>query len=212
MKNLFKILITSSILFACGVEQKKDNKKIPAEKSLSKTTEIEDEDSTEALLDSITIYENRINEIPLPFPRKEMLEKLKKSFIQLGVTKEIGQQDGPDFPLYSLKNGETEICFFAMDWEDTLNLNKIYIKDALIKDEYGLKVGDSYQKIKKLRKGEIKTYTDYHLHTVAYFDNSNLSYEISGEASIPDTIDIKNLKLTEKQLKDWTIEYIIWRK
>lgn len=98
-----------------------------------------------------------------------------------------------------------------MDWEDTLKLNEIYIKVPVIKDQYGLKVGDGYQKIKNLRHAGLKTYTDYHQHTYAFFKTSNILYEISGDVFLPDTIDFDDLKLTEEQMKDWTIEYIIWR-
>ena len=123
----------------------------------------------------------------------------------------MGQQDGPDFPLYSIKKDETEICFFSMDSEDTLKLNEIIIKAPFIKDEYGLKVGDEYQKINELRKAEIKTYTDYHQHKYAYIDESNILYEISNTDSLSETVDLENPKFTEAQLEDWTIEYIIWR-
>ena len=158
--------------------------------------------------DSIVLYEDRIKSIALPFGRREMLPELKKEFKGLTITKETGQQDGPDFPLYSFKEGKNEICFFAMDWEDTLKLNEVYIKQPLIKDQYGLKVGDDYQKIKRLRNGNAKTYTDLHQHTFVYFENSKIMYEISGSVYLQDT---DNLEFTEEQIKDWTIDYILWR-
>lgn len=80
-----------------------------------------------------------------------MLNSLKKAFSTYTITKERGQQDGPDFPPYSLKHGTKEVLFFAMEWEDPLTLDRIIVKEPLVKDKYGLKVGDGYDKIKKLR-------------------------------------------------------------
>jgi hypothetical protein len=37
-------------------------------------------------------------------------------------------------------------------------------------------------------------------------------YEISGELSLPDTVDLENIQLAEDQIKDWTVDYVIWRK
>ncbi len=209
MKNIF-ILVVSCVLLACGKHQKQDK-----EATLKDSIQVVTNDVENRIVDKegkITIYENRIQDIMLPFEKEEMLQQLKKTFSNMSVTKKMGQQDGPDFPLYELKKGTDNVCFFRMDSEDTLKLNDVYIKESLIKDQYGLCVGDKYQKIKELRKGKVKTYTDYHQHTYAYLDKSNIMYEISGDLSLPDTVDIENLKLTEDQIKDWIIEYIIWRK
>lgn len=210
MKKIYKGLILGFILFSCGEEQKK-NTQSASKNDLEPEIISNSVDANSEKGDSITIYENRIKELSLPFPRQEMLEQLKQSFKLFEIVKEMGQQDGPDFPLYSLKKKETEICFFSMDSEDTLKLNEIFIKEPLLKDEYGLKVGDGYQKIKKLRAGEIKTYTDDHQHTYAYIDKSNILYEISNAYFVSDTVDLENPKFTEAQLENWTIEYIIWR-
>jgi hypothetical protein len=141
-----------------------------------------------------------------------VLADLTKEFTTLKVTKETGQQDGPDFPLYSIHDSrKTQICFFAMDPEDTLQLNEVYIRDRSISDQFGLRVGDDYRKIKKLRKQNAQNYTDLHQHTFVYFDNSKIMYEITGSVFLPDSVDFDNLKFTEEQIKDWKIEYLIWR-
>ncbi|NMM48919.1 DUF1131 family protein [Marinigracilibium pacificum] len=158
------------------------------------------------------LYENSIFGLVIPFKRTEMINSIRKAFDGYEITKEMGQQDGPDFPLYSVKKGDNEILFFAMDWEDTLKLNEIFIKSPYVIDEYGLKVGDGYQDIKSKRTDSIKTFTNYHQHTYAYTENSNIMYEISGDVYLPDTVDFENLKFNEEQIKDWKIEYIIWRK
>jgi len=162
-------------------------------------------------IDTLVIHENSISGIALPFERKEMITKLKDAFDGLNVKKEIGQQDGPDFMLYSLKNGNERMCFFAMDGNDSLSLTDVYINSPLIKDQYGLKVGDGYQEIKRLRNEKIEQYTGLHQHTYITIGRSNIMYEIIGYVSIPDTADMNNLHFTEEQIKDWKIEYIIWR-
>jgi hypothetical protein len=49
--------------------------------------------------DSIILYEDRIKGVPLPFPAREMLADLTREFTWLQVTKETGQQDGPDLSI-----------------------------------------------------------------------------------------------------------------
>lgn len=41
-----------------------------------------------------------------------MLTDLQNAFKGWTVTKEVGQQDGPDFPLYSIKTGNNESAFW----------------------------------------------------------------------------------------------------
>ena len=162
--------------------------------------------------DTIVLHEKSLNGILLPFPRKEMITLLQEKFSGFTVTKETGQQDGPDYLFYSVMDKDTGICSFTMDAEDTLKLDRIYIEHPTIKDQYGLKVGDDYSKIKSLRKNTAKTYTNpHHQHTFVYFDNSNIMYEISGDVFLPDTVDLENLSFTEEQIKDWTIDYVIWQ-
>ncbi|NNE77906.1 MAG: hypothetical protein HKN31_12635, partial [Pricia sp.] len=47
--------------------------------------------------------------------------------------------------------------------------------------------------------------------TYVYFENSKIFYEITGDLPTSQPIDPNTLKLTEAQLKNWTIESIIWR-
>ena len=212
--NRVVLFILAVLIFSCGTGSTNKTKTMDLQKNAdSSIADSVDKDNTnrQVRTDTIILYENRIGGITLPFGKIEMLTELRKEFAGLTITKEIGQQDGPDFPLYSIKERNNEICFFGMDSEDTLKLNEVYIKQALVKDQYGLKVGDGYQKIKKVRNKNTKTYTDLHQHTFVYFDNSNIMYEISGSVFLPDTVDFENLKFTEEQIKDWTIEYLIWR-
>lgn len=231
MKKLIVLLIARSLLSCSSnstdktekisvitdtvksVSANSDSENVSNEKA-SEEAEIEKEIQDTIILekDMSRLNENSIYGLLIPFKRIEMLDQIKTAFSGYEITKEMGQQDGPDFPLYSVKKGNNEILFFSMDWEDTLKLNEVYIKSSEVADEYGLKVGDGYQDIKSKRNKPIKTFTNYHQHTYAYTDSSNIMYEISGDVFLPDTIDFENLKFTEEQIKDWTIEYVIWRK
>ncbi|MFY0675633.1 MAG: DUF1131 family protein [Bacteroidia bacterium] len=161
-------------------------------------------------LETITLFEDSINGLSLPFSNDVTLADIDFAFNELKVFKEIGMQDGPDFPLYSVKNGNDVILYFFMDWEDTLKLTDVVALDSAFKDEYGLTIGNSYTDIKNKRPN-VKAYTDYHQHTYVYDDNSNIRYEIYGKATIPENADMENLVFTEDEMKDWKIERIIWK-
>ncbi len=94
---------------------------------------------------------------------------------------------------------------------DTLILNNIYIKNSIIQDQYALKVGDDFSKIKDNRgKGEIG-FDPYHFHMYYYFENSKISYELTGELRAFDADDVADIVIEEKDISDWKVEYIIWR-
>lgn len=181
----------------------------PSEDLLKERTPKKEINYSEA---SNRLNENSIYGLAIPFGHLEMIDQIKKSFSGYEVTKELGQQDGPDFPLYSVKKSNNNVLFFSMDWEDTLKLREIIIKGPEIVDEYGLRVGDGFKDIKSKRKKPIKTSTDFHQRTFAYTDSSNIMYEISGNVFMSDTVDLENLKFTEEEMEDWTIDLIIWRK
>jgi len=157
------------------------------------------------------LTENSIADIPLPFPRKEMLNKVTNAFQNYQVTKEVGQQDGPDFPVYLVKYQEETVLFFAMNWEDTLKLDAVYIESPVVIDEYGLTVGRSLDNIKELRKGKLKTQEDYHNHTYMQVEDSHIIYELTRDESSPDTPDVNKTLEVVRQNASWEIAKIIWR-
>lgn len=204
------IIILCCLLVSCGQGTRKNKAETPGQE-VDSPPEDQRPKTEQDKKDSIILYEDHMGDIPLPFPKREMLNELRQAFASLVVQKEIGEQDGPDFPLYSLKGDDGEIAYFSMHHEDTLQLIEVHIGDPRVKDEYGLRVGNTYQKIRQLREGKLKTYTDYHQHTYAYFDNSPISYEISGDDMIANTVDQEDITFTEEQMQDWTIQFIIWR-
>lgn len=158
----------------------------------------------------LVLFEDHIGAIPLPFPRQDMLPELREAFRPFTVTKEMGQQDGPDFPLYAVRDGSREVAYFSMDFEDTLALVELRITSAWISDEYGLSVGDNFSKIKKRRTDELDTYSDYHGHTYASIKSSQIGYEISDAtppANAPDdAMDQVSVSIPE----NWEITTVIW--
>ena len=201
LKFLFLILTALS----CS-EKRSSETKLTENQKVSTTIKAKD-------FKDLVLYEDSLNGIKIPFETNDnLLYYLQSKLNPYSVKKEIGQQDGPDFPLYTVQKEELEILFFVMDSEDTLKLNDIYINSPLVKDMYGLKVGDSYSEIKSRRKGNLQNYTDFHQHTFLFTDNSNIMYEITGDISLPANVDLDNIKLTEEKIKDWKIENILWRK
>jgi len=188
---------------------KKKNKKIKHEESNDKGNK--DKSSfPKVKMDTLVLFEDSIAGVLLPFKKGfDCFNLIKQTFPDLKVEKEIGQQDGPDFPLFSIRNGNDLIIYFFMDIEDSTKLNEVVILDDIVKDEYDLKIGDSYEKI-KTKRADVQTFTDYHQHTYAYFDNSKIRYEINGQADLSENADMENLVFTEEQIRDWKIERIIW--
>ena len=210
MPIVFRMLLITLTLFGCSEADNSttQNDSVSTTESVARTALAR---SAANSVTNLVIAEHRLGEIPLPFPQSEMIVPLTAAFDNYSVSKEIGRQDGPDFPLYSIKINGLELAYFKMDWQHTLKLNAVYIKDAFIEDQYGLAVGDDYQQILKLREGVIDTGANYHMHTYAQIKGSNIMYEISDDSPSGNTLDLKNTKLTAEQLSNWRITQIIWR-
>ena len=211
------LIICFFLAILIGCNSNTTNKKDNSNASVNNSKLVEKIDSLDMtgvsgeLLNTVVLSENKINDIDLPFPLKDMTKNLESLFHECSIKKEIGKQDGPDFPLYSIKCADKEIGFFAMHDMDTLVLNNIYIKDSIIQDQYALKVGDDFSKIIVNRgKGRIG-FDPYHFHMYYYFENSKISYELTGELRTFDADDVADIVIEEKDISDWKIEYIIWR-
>lgn len=160
---------------------------------------------------SIILKENEVAGLKLPFEERDIRSGISQAFKNYDVKKIIGQQDGPDFIYYSvLDNFGKEIYSFNMDFENELKLDKILTESEKVRDQYGLSIGDTYAKIKQLRGYNIKHSTSpvEMMETVAYYDNSNIIYEING--------DYKDVNGTgeekDSQVNDtWKIKYIVWK-
>jgi len=99
-----------------------------------------------------------------------------------------------------------------MDYQDSLLLDVIYIKDSTILDAYGLKVGDKFSQIKDKRgKGKIN-FEPYHQHLYYSYDSSNIYYELNGDFGPFEVDQVTDIVFTESDLSIAYIQNIIWRK
>jgi len=214
MRELITCIFLATMI-GCNSNLAKEQTDTNASNTISgqadKVDSLELTDNSGGLPYPVVLSESKINDIDLPFPLKDMTYDLKSLFYDCSITKEIGKQDGPDFPLYSIKCADNEIGFFAMHDTDTLTLNNIYIKDSIIQDQYAIRVGDDFSKIKDKRGTGKIGFDPYHFHMYYYFENSKISYELTGELKGFDADNAVDIVIEEKDISDWKIEYIIWR-
>ncbi len=172
-KVILFMLIISSVLISC--------KKKNATKKTAK----------------ITISNNGINNINL---RKCItIDSLQTAFPNYKITSEVGLQDGPDYHYFEVIKDSTNINFIMSELDGCL-VNET-TTTTNFPDIYGVKIGMTYEEVKKLRP-EISHKTNYHFHTVLSVPNSNLKYEISGTFGGSDKQDfiydeVKKWKVTQ---------------
>ncbi|MCP4180143.1 MAG: hypothetical protein GY756_20455 [bacterium] len=113
------LIISISVVILIGCKSNSANERDSSNTSDSiselvvKIDSLELTDAAGELLNSVVLSESKINDIDLPFPLKDMTKDLESLFHDCSIKKEVGKQDGPDFPLYSIKCGNKEIGFFA---------------------------------------------------------------------------------------------------
>lgn len=159
----------------------------------------------------IVLTDSSIAGVPLPFPREEMLPTLVSAFAGYTVEKEIGQQDGPDFPLYQVMDGEQTIVFFAMHWEDTFKLDAIHVQSSDVVDEFGISVGNGLEGIRTVCGDRLRTQRDYHGHVYAQCAGMRLLYQLENDQNLPDTAAVGMFTIRDEEISNWTITEIQWR-
>ncbi|WP_299124306.1 DUF1131 family protein [uncultured Tenacibaculum sp.] len=175
-KLLFFLVLIISTIISC--KQKKTSKK---------TTEF-------------SITNNGINKINLQ--ECITIDSLQAAFPSYTITSKVGQQDGPDYRYFEVSKDST-ILNFIMNEQKTCIINEI-IAQTNLADMYGVKVGMTYEEVKKLRPN-ISHKTDFHFHTTLSEPNSNLQYEISGTYNGPDKQDF-----IYEEVKKWkVVQFII---
>ena len=153
----------------------------------------------------LVLHEHKLGKMNLSHGMQISLQTLREKLKPLVVTKKTGQQDGPDYTYYQVNNNKK--AYFSIKTQDSnaKRLESITIKNKAISDQYTVRVGMSYPKLKSLRpKVTIKT---EHYHTYIYVKGSNIVYEISGDYNGPD----KN-SYTESDVKTWKVIAILWEK
>lgn len=212
MKPLLILIILVTLVSCSNAEKEKtDGSQTTQIPNYSKiNNELADQKQT--VFPEIVLRENSIDTFSLPFPEKEMLPLLKHFYKSYKIERKIGHQDGPDYEFIDISRKGKSILFFNFDSENKYRFEDIYVTDAIIVDQYGVRVGDTYAELKKKRKSKFNNSSNYHQHTYLYTNNSNIYYEIIGNLQNSEETDIEKLVLTEDQLKNWKVANIIWRK
>jgi len=161
------------------------------------------------------LSEDSLGIIRIPISLDSLLDKLKENYPIYQVSKEIGQQDGPNYPYINIADEyNTSLGYINYDGDKPDKLNDIHIVSSDITDEYGITVGMDYDDIIKLRGNHFSNQFDYHHHVYLYDTTSNIFYEITGDFQITAEMleNIEDMVLNEQQLRKCTVTRIIWRK
>lgn len=209
MKTYIYILTVIGLLTSCSNKQSDNKQTQSADSSAVQEIELKPDKID---YPEIVLRENSIDSFSIPFPEKEMLKELRNFYKPYWVERNIGQQDGPDFEYIDILRLDTPIVYFMFDPENKFLLDQIIVHDSTVVDQYGVRVGDAYLELKHKRNVNFKNSTNYHQHTYLYTNNSNIYYEVTGDLNETQIENIEELELTEEQLENWTVQYIIWRK
>ncbi len=144
---------------------------------------------------------------------ENIITNLQGEFLDLEITKQVGQQDGPDFIFYSLSKKKEELAYVSMDSEDSNQVQSLTILSAEIVDVYGLKVGMSADKLSSTRNSIIFN-ADLHMNIYAKVKNSNILYRLSGDLiNLNDSTYVsENYSVENWQTSKMKIESISWQK
>ena len=144
---------------------------------------------------------------------ENIITNLQGEFLDLEITKQVGQQDGPDFIFYSLSKKKEELAYVSMDSEDSNQVQSLTILSAEIVDVYGLKVGMSADKLSSTRNSIIFN-ADLHMNIYAKVKNSNILYRLSGDLiNLNDSTYVsENYSVEYWQTSKMKIESISWQK
>ncbi len=180
------------------------------------TPQTQETDKNEVLKEttSITLTETHLNNIKLnDLNETNVSLKLRNTFPNLTVTKEIGHQDGPDFNVYLVSDSDKDIFFVKMNSDDSTIVDEIYFETTNIKDQYNIEIGHTAQDILK-RRPTIQFYSDLHYNVHGSVPNSKILYRFFGDfKSLNDsTFTHDDFSMESWQVENMTLEYIIWRK
>lgn len=120
----------------------------------------------------------------LPLNNKKILDvyELRETFEGFEVTKNIGEQDGPDYFYFNIGD---KISINTASTENQ-NLYQVWIKEnSTVPDVYGVKIGMTYNELVEKRKN-LKISTE-HYHVYLSEEGSRIAYEMSlGDYKGPD--------------------------
>ncbi len=162
------------------------------------------EKKTTRKLSEISISNNGINKIDLG--KCITIDSLKTAFPDSTIKMKISEDDGYDYHYAEIKNSKYLINVL-MNHMDACLVNEFNVTKSPFPDKFGVKIGMTYEEVKKLRP-EIIHKTNYHFHTILSAPNSNLKYEISGTFDGPDKQDfiydeVKKWKVTQFLIRSY---------
>lgn len=144
---------------------------------------------------------------------KNIEANVKAAFPEFQLTKTVGQQDGPGFDLYEIRNSESEIFFISMGSGNPTNVQDIVIQDENVNDEYGVSIGQSIETVLNNRPS-LSFHADLHYNIYASTQYSKIGYRLSGNfKSLNDSTFVGADYYLEKwQVEGMIVEYLIWTK
>ena len=153
---------------------------------------------------NLLLSNNALGPLKLSQDMRLDLAELKRLFPAYSVKSGIGEQDGPDYRYYEVSDSSDVVFHIKAQDDDPKKIDILYVQSPLVTDKYGLKIGMTYEDIKRLRPA-LTHKTDYHFHTYMMHPDENIRYEISGDFEGPDKTDF-----SENEIRDWTIERLLW--
>lgn len=197
MKTI-KITITLSVLLIIS-SCKNDNKS-----NISQEKEVQIEEKLIEKNSELILTEKTFGRFNL---KKGMIleeSEIKIAFSDFEISKNIGEQDGPNYYIYNIGN---DAILATTDTENNA-LSEVWIEEkSEISDQYGIKTGMTYNDINK-RRPDMNISTD-HNHIYLHKTGSNIAYEISlGNYNGPDK---EEYSLEEIKNNNSKVVRIIWK-
>ena len=164
------------------------------------------------------------NQIPMSRP---LLEKIfPNETVEFLEDEFEGDVKGYFFLVNGLKISVSNNQEFIQPWESGYEspkpdnalpdffLTNLLIESKLIKDMYGIKIGDTYKDIKRIRGDEINTFPGHHIMSI-FISPNKIFYQVSdntGYENNSNTPDISPEDFTIEMIKknNWEINSISW--
>lgn len=172
------------------------------------STGVEEQES-----EGLTLGEKSFGAVVLPFWQNGTKAELEDILTDCSVTEEMAVAEGGEFKVYHLHKANEHIADFEMSMDDSTYLYQLVLRSGNISDQYGLRIGDAYTKIRELRPDAPIAKMGYHFSTYVRIPGSSIVYEVKGDYTPPSDLTLENVKdhqYTEDDLKDFKITSIFW--
>lgn len=140
-------------------------------------------------------------------------DQILEVFPNFTIEKNIGQQDGPDYIFYSVKDQGDELFVVRLDGNDSTLIDEVWISSSRIEDQNGLSIGSKLEDLQKEIK-DLRLNADFHQNVYASAPFSRLSYRLkvrSFQMLNDSTMLASDFSVKFWQIGNCEVEYIIWR-